>query len=211
MSEKVRESDLIGAVKHDKGKVRHSLIPWEPLHKLAEVYTLGAAKYGDHNWRKGMPYTRVLDALKRHLHDWEVLRVTRDEQDGQHPLASVAWCAFTLIYYEMYGVGEDDRPIRPIPVMPVEIPVEGPVVETKLPPPRTVDRDSFISKRERVATVLCEAGDKLPGAWKLSQMAQVSHNLAARALQVWHKDIDVGAFIRLGPCHFQRKMARGAE
>lgn len=40
------------SIKNDRkdGKVRMDLLPWPELEKIAEVYTAGAAKYGDHNW-----------------------------------------------------------------------------------------------------------------------------------------------------------------
>lgn len=97
------------AKKDDSGKLRFDLIPTYPMTKLAEVYSLGAKKYGDHNWRKGMAWSRVVAALYRHLVAWQGGR-KMDPDDGQHPLASVVWCAMTLMEYERLGIGADDRP-----------------------------------------------------------------------------------------------------
>jgi len=96
------------ANKSDRGKLRYDLLPPYPLEKLAEVYTLGANKYGDHNWRKGMAWGRIIAALFRHLEAWRQGR-TVDPEDGQHPLASVIWCCFTLMEFERLGIGYDDR------------------------------------------------------------------------------------------------------
>lgn len=96
------------AVKYDMGKLRVDLIPIAPLLELARVYTIGAAKYGDNNWRGGMEWGRVYGALIRHLWAWwqgEKL----DAEDNQHHLASVIWGAMTLMEYERMGVGDDDR------------------------------------------------------------------------------------------------------
>ena len=94
--------------KNDNGKLRYDLIPTYPLSKLAEAYTIGASKYDDHNWRKGFKWGRVFAALCRHA--WAWWGGERDDpQDGQHHLASVAWCAFALMEYEKFGTGEDDR------------------------------------------------------------------------------------------------------
>jgi hypothetical protein len=30
----------------------------------------GAAKYGDHNWRKGQPLSRYFESAVRHLYNW---------------------------------------------------------------------------------------------------------------------------------------------
>ena len=94
--------------KDDTGKLRMSLIPPMPLKKLAEVYTIGEKKYDAHNWRKGIKYSRILDAMKRHMAAWEEGEIT-DPIDGQHHLASVAWGAFALIQYELDHPEMDDR------------------------------------------------------------------------------------------------------
>ena len=48
--------------KFDEGKVRVDLIPTESLFAVAEVLTFGASKYGEHNWRKGMAWSRLYAA-----------------------------------------------------------------------------------------------------------------------------------------------------
>jgi hypothetical protein len=105
---KLIKTKIVEGTKNDNGKLRYDLIPTYPLSKLAEAYTLGAGKYDDHNWRKGFKWGRVFAALCRHA--WAWWRGERDDpQDGQHHLASVAWCAFALMEYEKFGTGEDDR------------------------------------------------------------------------------------------------------
>lgn len=95
--------------KNDEGKLRYDLIPPEALAELVKVYTLGAAKYGDHNWRKGTNWSRFYAAMQRHAWLWWAGE-ERDGEDGQHHLASVAWCALALMTYEAEQIGEDDRP-----------------------------------------------------------------------------------------------------
>jgi len=97
--------------KNDQGKLRYDLIPPHPLEKLAQVYTIGANKYGDHNWRKGMAWGRIIGALFRHVEAWRQGR-TVDPEDGQHPLASAIWCCFTLMEFERLGIGTDDRLVQ---------------------------------------------------------------------------------------------------
>lgn len=97
-------------VKFDAGKARYDLIPGDSLHELAKLYTMGAKKYGDRNWEKGMHWSRIFGAMMRH--SWAWFRGERfDPVDGQPHLASVAWCALALLAYEMREVGTDDRPI----------------------------------------------------------------------------------------------------
>lgn len=94
--------------KQDMGKLRYDLIPAYPLEQLARVYTIGSRKYGDNNWRSGIAYSRIVAALQRHLEMWKQGRDV-DPDDGQHPLASVAWCALTLMEYEITRPEFDDR------------------------------------------------------------------------------------------------------
>jgi hypothetical protein len=94
--------------KNDSGKLRYDLVPAAPLAELAAIYTMGAAKYSDWNWARGMAWSRVYAALMRHLQAW--WQGERDDlADGQQHLGSVAWCALTLMEYERLGIGEDDR------------------------------------------------------------------------------------------------------
>jgi len=94
--------------KQDEGKLRYDPIPAYPLQELARVYTIGSKKYGDNNWRSGIAYSRIVAALQRHLEMWKQGRDV-DPDDGQHPLASVAWCALTLMEYEITHPELDNR------------------------------------------------------------------------------------------------------
>jgi len=94
--------------KNDAGKARFDLLPVKPLFKVVEVYTIGAKKYSDRNWEAGLKWGRVFAAMMRHGWNWwhgERL----DPKDGQHHLASVAWCALTLMEYEETHPELDDR------------------------------------------------------------------------------------------------------
>lgn len=104
MSEPITE-----AAKHDKYKLRYDLLPPDALAELAFVYTIGAQKYGDHNWRLGTTWGRFFAAMMRHAWAWWG-GDEYDESDGQRHLASVAWCALALMTYTMQELGTDDRP-----------------------------------------------------------------------------------------------------
>src|SRR5882757_9406224 len=98
-------------IKLDEGKLRFDLLPVKSLERLAEVYTIGAKKYTDRNWEKGLKWGRVFAAMMRH--SWKWWRgETFDAVDGQHHLASVAWCAFALMEYELTHPELDDRSIH---------------------------------------------------------------------------------------------------
>src|SRR5579863_5356378 len=66
-----REDSKELGVKYDAGKVRMDLLDSYALSQLAAVLTMGANKYGDHNWRGGIRYSRVFGAALRHLFAWQ--------------------------------------------------------------------------------------------------------------------------------------------
>ena len=100
---------MLGGTKHDGNKkARFDLIPPEAMEALAELYALGANKYGDRNWEHGMKWGRVFAAMMRHAWAW-FRGETNDREDGQHHLISVAWCALALYVYQIRNIGIDDR------------------------------------------------------------------------------------------------------
>lgn len=100
---------LTQGVKNDSGKLRYDLIPPEAMDSFAEVYTIGARKYADRNWELGMSWGRVFSAMLRHAFKW-LGGESYDAVDGQHHLASVMWCAASLIAYEARSMTQwDDR------------------------------------------------------------------------------------------------------
>jgi hypothetical protein len=87
-----------------------SLIPPEALIEVAKVLTYGRKKYpAEHNWRKGMEWSRPLDACYRHLAAWQQ-RVTIDEESGLRHLAHAIVNLMFLLVYELLQLGKDDRP-----------------------------------------------------------------------------------------------------
>jgi hypothetical protein len=102
------------AVKHDAGKPRYDLIPPEAMEAAAHVFRIGAEKYGDRNWEKGMSWGRIFRALMSHAWKWWGGE-EHDPDDGQHHLDSVIWCAMVLRAYAARRLGRDDRRLEPEP------------------------------------------------------------------------------------------------
>lgn len=95
--------------KHDQGKLRFDLIPVGALEEVAKVYTFGATKYGDNNWRKGLKYSRLYAAALRHLFAW-AKGESHDAETKCHHLASVIFCCLAIIQFDLEGKSElDDR------------------------------------------------------------------------------------------------------
>jgi hypothetical protein len=92
-----------GAQKDIAGKARFDLIPPEAMKSLAEVYALGAEKYSDRNWEKGIPFSAAIAALKRHLNSFELGDMI-NTNDGDHEhIAHVMWWAVALITFIKRG------------------------------------------------------------------------------------------------------------
>jgi hypothetical protein len=97
-----------GGLRLDEGKERVDLFPPDALMELGRVYGAGSIKYPLRNWERGMPWSKVIGPLLRHLFKW-MRGEERDPEDGQRHIAKVAWNAIALLTYELRGIGTDDR------------------------------------------------------------------------------------------------------
>lgn len=87
------------------GKGRYDLISPFATRRLAEWYELGAKKYADRNWEKGIPFSRYVDSAKRHLD-----KFIMGMEDEDH-LAAVAWNVYAIMHHQELGQDElDDMP-----------------------------------------------------------------------------------------------------
>jgi hypothetical protein len=67
------------------GKGRYDLLPPRALRAVALRFQDGAEKYGERNWERGQPLTRILDSALRHA--FSVLEGKTDEDHA----AAAAW------------------------------------------------------------------------------------------------------------------------
>lgn len=95
-------------IKYDQEKLRYDLIPTEVMEALAHIYTMGAVKYGPHNWERGIAWSRIIGATFRHLYSW-LSGKEIDEESGKSHLWHVLWNVAALVTYEQRKVGTDDR------------------------------------------------------------------------------------------------------
>lgn len=87
------------------GKGRYDLITPFGMDRLAKWYELGAKKYADRNWEKGMPFSRYLDSAKRHLN-----KFLMGLQDEDH-LAAACWNIMAIMHHQELGQYDlDDLP-----------------------------------------------------------------------------------------------------
>ena len=80
-----------GAVRDaSSGKGIPSAIPSRALMRLARRFEDGAAKYNRDNWKQGIPLSRYVDSLYRHL--WAFM----EGDDSEDHLGAVIWNAVCL-------------------------------------------------------------------------------------------------------------------
>ncbi len=100
-------------VKFDEGKVRISILPGLALEEVMKVGEFGAKKYGDLNYKKGMPVCKYINAAYRHIFkEWLFKGVDMDDESGLHHLAHGAWNVLAALDQMMTKPEYDDRPIK---------------------------------------------------------------------------------------------------
>lgn len=93
-----------GAVRSsDADATRFDLISPFGLRRLAETQAEGARKYGDHNYRKGIPFSNLLNHLERHICLFKMGDTSEDH------LAHAAWGLFALMEFQETRPELDDR------------------------------------------------------------------------------------------------------
>ena len=74
-----------------EGKGRFDLLPVNAIFRLAKHFENGSRKYGDDNWRKGIPLKRYLDSMMRHS-----FKFAGGLEDEDH-LSAIIWNACCLL------------------------------------------------------------------------------------------------------------------
>ncbi len=95
-----------GAVRSRLDDVRYDLISPQALYRLSATYAEGAKNYGDNNFRKGMPYSNLLNHVISHIFAY----ITGKDKELNHPmyigikiedhLAHACWGLMTLMEQE---------------------------------------------------------------------------------------------------------------
>lgn len=75
---------------------------------MAQVMTYGKTKYGSHNWRGGLAWSRLLAAILRHVFAY-LGGESKDPETGLSHLAHAACGIMMLLEYEETHPELDDR------------------------------------------------------------------------------------------------------
>ena len=104
----LKEQKIQTAKKYDNQKPMMSLLPTKALTEVSKVLTFGAEKYGSHNWRNGMSWSRLVSASLRHIFAW-LGGENKDPESGINHLAHATTNLLFLLEYIFTDTGEDDR------------------------------------------------------------------------------------------------------
>lgn len=109
MSKKENIPDIKGSkgIKFDVAKPPLALMPPHALMYLGKVYGFGEVKYKARNYEKGMSWTQVLSASKRHIEKF--LGGEDIDPSSLNHLAHAAFGCLTVLEFWLCDVGEDDR------------------------------------------------------------------------------------------------------
>jgi len=98
------------AVKNDDNKTRMDLLPSKALEGIAKIFTFGAKKYNDYNYKngKGLDWNRPFAACLRHLNAWNDGE-DLDKESGKSHLYHAGCCIMMLIDLVDSNIGDDKR------------------------------------------------------------------------------------------------------
>lgn len=136
----------------EKGQklARFDLIPVGPLTQVATHYGVGAEKYADRNWERGVDWSLNYAAMQRHANAfWS--GEDRDPETGTPHLAAVVFHAFALMEYAATHPELDDRPTA---ASKPQEPTLHEILETAVTTAATADRlweDLALFESERYA------------------------------------------------------------
>jgi hypothetical protein len=129
-----RQSFRTGAVRDSAtNKPRIDLISPLALQRLGEWLRMGAQRYAERNWEKGIPVSRCIASLYRHL----VAYHAGDRQED-HLAAIMCNASFIIHYEEMVRRGRLDRELLDMPDYSGEQPPKvqhEQKIAGRLPPP----------------------------------------------------------------------------
>lgn len=106
-----RQSFTTGAVRDSAdNKPALELISPFSLERLGEWLRLGAQKYRSRNWESGMPISRVVASLERHIQAFK-----KGDESEDHLAAVMCNAMFILHYEEMIKIGKLPKELDDMP------------------------------------------------------------------------------------------------
>jgi hypothetical protein len=85
-------------VRFNNGKLRWSLVHFKSLEPMVRVLEFGAAKYDDHNWKKGLPSKEILESMQRHL----AALIDGETHDKESGLSHIGHIQCNAMFYSFF-------------------------------------------------------------------------------------------------------------
>ena len=96
------------AARYNEGKPQWSLVDFESLVPMVRVLEYGADKYDAHNWKKGFPYTKLMESMLRHCFAY-LEGEDKDPESGLDHVGHILCNAMFLAYNHKHHPQFDDR------------------------------------------------------------------------------------------------------
>jgi len=87
-------SQAVQATKYDSEKIPVELVPVSFIESISAVLAHGAKKYARNNWTKGLPWTKILGAILRHIYAW----ARKEDLDPESGLPHLAHAATNIMF-----------------------------------------------------------------------------------------------------------------
>ena len=104
----IKDYLLTGEIVH-MYKLMLTLLREFGYERLCEWLRIGAIKYEKYNWAKGMPISRCLDSLGRHL-----IAISEKRKDEDHEAAAMCNTMFIIHFHNAVGSGLIDSRFKDI-------------------------------------------------------------------------------------------------
>ena len=75
----------------DADHARYDLIPMAAMEAMAKTLCVGARRYGEFNWQKGIPASDLMNHCLQHIYKW--LDGDRSEDHIGHAMCNLAFLA----------------------------------------------------------------------------------------------------------------------
>jgi hypothetical protein len=98
--------------KYDSKKIQLHLVPYSYIRGTAKVFMYGANKYGKWNWKKGLEYSRLIDAALRHIYAFQEGHNNDAETRLSHLYHASCNLAMLSVLLTIYKEGDDRNVVK---------------------------------------------------------------------------------------------------
>jgi len=96
------------AERHNKEKLKWSLVDSDALVPMVQVLEFGANKYAPDNWKKGLPTLEICESLIRHLYAY-MNGEDNDTESGLPHVGHIMANSMFLSYHHQFLASMDNR------------------------------------------------------------------------------------------------------